>query len=186
MRRTFFSIAMTIATASAYSVNAAELSGTIDSQITLVDGCAIFGAPAGPVTGANFGMLQFGARASAFTGSVTAQVTGGAGGSGTTQIICSPDVAGLTISVDGGQNAGQGSTVGVGTRAMAFSGSYLPYEVYRDLGMTTAYPIGTAQSIATPSSGPVPLPIYGRVNKTATGALQAGTYTDRLVVTLTW
>ena len=181
-----FALALCAAFTLGTPAQAAELAGTIDSQITLVDGCAIFGAIDGPTTGANFGQLQFGAHASTFTGTVSATVSAGAGGAGATQIICSPDVSGLTISVDGGQNAGEGSSIGVGTRAMAFQSSYLPYEVYRDAAMSSAYPIATPQSIATPSNAPADLPIYGRVNKTDTGALATGTYTDQLLVTLSW
>lgn len=170
----------------AFNAQAGELSGTIDSRITLLDGCAIFGAIDGPTTGANFGVLEFGAQPSTFQGEVIGRVTGSASGVGSTQIICSPDVASLTISVDGGQNAGEGATIGVGSRAMAFGSSFIPYEVYTDASMTTQYPVGTPQSIATPSSAPVDLPIYGRVNKTDPGALPTGTYTDQLLVTLTW
>lgn len=186
--RTIHKLALALGAACTFSAHAqvSELSGTIDARITLLDGCAIFGAINGPATGADFGMIEFGAQASTFTGVVDGRVTGGAGGTGVTQIICSPDVSGLTISVDGGQHAGQGGTIGVGSRAMAFGSSFLPYEVYSDPAMTTPYPVGAPQSIATPSSGPVDLPIYGRVNKTDPGALATGTYTDQLLVTLTW
>jgi spore coat protein U-like protein len=169
---------------------AGTISGEVKAQITLQAGCIITGAPGGPLTGANFGTLDFGIQPAAFTGVLTATPSGGAGGSGQTQIQCSPDVAAITIGVNGGSYASEGSGIGVGARAMKLdtSTSYLPYEVYSDVGMTTAYPAnGAAVGYTLPASGQAAtLPIYGRVNKTSTLALPAGAYTDTLMVTITW
>ena len=82
----------------------------------------------------------------------------------------------------------QGAGVGTGSRAMKFGTSYLPYEVYSDAAMTTAYPTAaTSLGVVLPGTGAaVGLPVFGRINKTSGNALQPGTYTDVLQVTLAW
>ncbi|WP_326541515.1 spore coat protein U domain-containing protein, partial [Pseudorhodoferax sp.] len=66
--------------------------------------------------------------------------------------------------------------------------NYLPYEVYSDAAMTSAYPTSaSAVGITLPGTGAaLPLPIFGRINKTSAAAMASGTYTDVLQVTLSW
>ena len=166
-----------------------SLSGQLNAQMVLQAGCIISGAAGGGTTGLNFGMLDFGMQPSTFTGVLTASASGGAGGAGATQIVCSPDVTALTVSVSAGNNAGQGGSVGVGSRAMKFgSSSYLPYEVYSDAALTTPYPTAASTvGITLPGTGAAfPLPVFGRINKTSAAAMASGTYTDVLQVTLSW
>jgi spore coat protein U-like protein len=194
MRRTVTQIALsalsTAAVLAAPSVMAAgSLAGQLNAQMTLQAGCIVSGAPGAGSTGVNFGTLDFGTQPATFTGILTATASGGAGGAGATQILCSPDVTSLSITVSGGNNAGQGGSVGVGSRAMKLgTSSYLPYEVYSEPGMTNAYPTSaSAVGVMLPGTGvALPLPIYGRINKTSAAALTSGTYTDVLQVTLTW
>ena len=84
-------------------------------------------------------------------------------------------------------DAGQGGSVGTGSRALKFGSSYLPYEVYSDAGLTTAFPVNAAAlSVTLPGTGAaVALPIHGRINKTSINAMPAGNYVDVLQVTLT-
>ncbi len=175
---------------SATTVSAAgNMAGQLNAQMVLQSGCIVSGAPGAGSTGVNFGTLDFGTRPSTFTGVVTTTASGGAGGAGATQIVCSPDVTSLTVSVSAGNNAGQGATVGTGARAMKFgASSYLPYDVYSDAGMTTPYPTsGSTLAVSLPGTGAaIALPVYGRINKTSLNALAAGTYTDVLQVTLAW
>ena len=80
-------------------------------------------------------------------------------------------------------------SVGTGARAMKLgTTNFLPYEVYSDAAMTSAYPTsaGTVSVPLTNTGAALPLPVYGRVNKTSANALAAGTYTDVLQVTLSW
>lgn len=166
-----------------------SMAGQLNAQVTLQSGCIVSGAPGAGVSGVNFGTLDFGAHPATFTGVLTATPSSGAGGAGATQILCSPDVTALSISVSAGNNAGEGAAVGTGARAMRLgTASYLPYEVYSDSGMTSAYPVsGNALGVVLPGNGAaLPLPIYGRINKTSHNAVAAGAYTDVLQVTLSW
>ena len=164
---------------------AAAITGQLNAQITLTSGCIIFGGP-GTINGANFGTLDFGVRPSTFIGTATAVATGGEGG-GTTQVVCSPEVTAINIAVSGGNHAGQG-TSGVGQRAMSNGAAFLAYDIYRDAGHSTPYPVSSAVTgIAIPITGAAfVLPIFGLVNKTTPEALPSGTYTDQLQVTLTF
>ncbi|RCW65195.1 Csu type fimbrial protein [Pseudorhodoferax soli] len=175
--------------ASSNVIAAGSLAGQLNAQMTLQAGCIVSGAPGAGATGVNFGTLDFGTQPATFTGILAATSSGGAGGAGATQILCSPDVTSLSITVSGGNNAGQGGSVGIGSRAMKLgTSSYLPYEVYSDAGMTSAYPTSaSAVGVTLPGTGvALPLPIYGRINKTSPAALVSGTYTDVLQVTLAW
>ena len=167
---------------------AGNLTGQLNAQMVLQAGCLVSGAPGAGTSGVNLGTLDFGMQPSTFSGVLTASATGGAAGAGATQIICSPDVTSINVSVSGGNNTGQGASIGTGSRAMKFGASYLPYEVYSDAGMTSAYPSsGAAVGVTLPGAGAAfPLPVFGRVNKTNPAAMASGTYTDVLQVTLSW
>ena len=173
----------------ASTAQTATLGGTLTASLTLTASCVVVGVP-GSTSSINLGNLTFTSQPSTFVGTLTAIPTAGASGAGATQVLCSPDVSGLSIAIDGGGNAGQGAALGVGSRAMrnGTTSAYIPYEIYQDAGYTTAYPIGTALTgFAIPASGAaINLPIFGRINKTSTAALPSGTYTDTLVVTLTF
>jgi spore coat protein U-like protein len=167
---------------------AGNMTGPLNAQMLLQAGCTVSGAPNAGSSGVNFGTLDFGAHPSTFTGVLATTASGSVGGAGPTQIVCSPDVTAITIAVSGGNNAGQGGSIGTGSRAMRFGAGYLPYEVYSDAGMTTAFPVNaTALGVTLPGTGAaVALPIYGRVNKTSPNAMAAGSYVDVLQVTLAW
>jgi spore coat protein U-like protein len=189
-KRYFLSIALGL-TASFFSFATyagGSAGGQLNVQMTLTSSCAISGASGLGSTNVNFGSLNFGSQPSTFSGTIAADASGGAGGAGSTQVVCSPDVSSLTVSVSGGNNAGQGGAVGTGSRAMKLGANFLPYEVYSDSAMTTAYPAAaTPLGVALPGNGaPLTLPVYGRVNKTSTNAMPAGSYADVLHVTVAW
>lgn len=92
----------------AWPTLAGTLTGTLQSQIQLTAGCVIAGS-SGNASGVNFGLLDFGTRPSTFTGIVNATASGGESVSGPTQIVCSPDVLGISILVGPGSYAGQGA-----------------------------------------------------------------------------
>jgi len=165
-----------------------NMSGQLNTQMVLQAGCYVSGAPNAGNTGVNLGTLDFGAQPSTFTGVLTTGATGGVGDAGATQLVCSPDITSLTVSVSGGNNAGQGGSVGTGSRAMKQGSSYLPYEVYSDAALTTAYPSNaTGLGVTLPGTGaPVALPVHGRINKTSNNGMPSGTYVDVLQVTLSW
>lgn len=156
----------------------------MNAQLVLTTGCAI-NAGSGSIGSTTFGSLDFGTQPGGFTGSLNSQATGG--GSTATQVTCSPDVASLQVTVDGGGNAGNGAGIGAGTRALANGADYVPYAVYVDSAHSRQYVAGAAQSVAVPTPGNAfTLPIYTAANKTSSNALAAGTYTDVLNVTLGW
>jgi spore coat protein U-like protein len=162
------------------------LSGTVAATLTLTSSCVISGDTV--TSGANFGTLDFGTQPANFTGTLTTQATGGAGGPGQTQIVCSPDIEGVGVSVDSGQHAGEGAAVGDGARALAGGPAFVPYDVYSTSSFTTAYPVdGSAVSVPIVTAGAAfDLPLFARINKTSVAALPAGTYTDSLAVTITF
>jgi spore coat protein U-like protein len=161
----------------------AQLSGTLGATLDLTTACIVSGQSV--MTGADFGALDFGTHPATFAGVLQAQA---AGLSGNTQIVCSADLTGVTISVDGGQHPGEGATVGDGTRALASGSNYVPYEIYSSAGTASPYPMGSpgvAVSIGSPGQ-PFTLPIFGRINKTSVSAVAAGTYQDTLQVTISF
>ncbi|KVL51683.1 spore coat protein [Burkholderia cepacia] len=176
---------MAVALAStAAQAQTSQLTGTVNSKLVLTTGCAI-DAGSGSNGATTFGILDFGTQPSGFTGSLNSQATGG--GSTTPQVTCSPDVTSVQVTVDGGQNAGKGTGIGAGTRALANGSAYVPYEIYADSAHAKRYDAGKPQAVAVPTPGTAfELPIYGIANKTSHGALAAGTYTDMLNVTLVW
>lgn len=160
------------------------LDGTLGATLELTSSCVISGDSA--TSGANFGTLDFGVRPATFTGEITTHATAGAGGPGATQILCSPDVTSVSIGISGGENAGEGSTIGSGARAVAFGSSYIPYDVFSNSGHSIVYPAdGTPLSVTVPVPGAAfALPVYGRINKTSAAAMTIGTYSDTLTVTI--
>lgn len=168
---------------------AGGMGGQLMARMTLTGGCAVSGVAAGDGAGANFGTLDFGVHPSTFTGVLVATPSGGGAGAGGPQIVCSPDVSAMSVSVNAGNNPGQGAGVGSGSRAMRLgSASYLPYEVYSDAAMTSPYPTsGASVGLAVAGDGVAfPLPVFGRVHKTHSGAVASGAYADTLQVTLSW
>ena len=161
----------------------AQLSGTLDVNLNLTSACTIAGDN-NPST-ADFGELNFGEAPATFVGQLTASATGGAGGSGQVQLVCSPDVTSVNIAIDEGQNPGEGEEVGLGARALAGpSSGFVPYRVYQDSGHTVEYST-TAVPFTIPVAGePFDLPIYGVIDKTGPDALPSGAYTDTLSVTV--
>jgi len=160
----------------------AQLSGTLRAELELTSACAIAGES--DTTGLDFGLLDFGTHPGTFTGLLQAQASGT---SGPTQIVCSADLSEVTITVNGGDNPGQGGGIGDGPRALADgAGSFVPYEVYSTSGTTSPYPIGgSGVTVTIPTPGePFALPIFGRVNKTSPNGLAAGSYADTLQVTI--
>ena len=177
----------------AIPTNAATLAGTLTASIVLASSCLVVGAP-GATAGINLGTLDFGTMPSTFTGTMSTTASGGVGGS-VTQLLCSPDVGGISITINGGLNPGMGgSAVGAGSRAMRGVGigglvGYLPYEIYSDAGFVNQFSLGTTPiGVTIPATGlAITLPVFARVSKaTGSAALPAATYTDTLVVTLTY
>ncbi len=179
---------ITLIAASACAAAHAEsnpITGKIDAKLALTSGCMI-NAGGGPIGTGSFGTLDFGTHPSAFTGTVNSTANG-SGSSGAAQIICSPDVEAVQVTIDAGQHGGKGAGIGKGTRALNNGAGYVPYEVYADKAGTTQYVAHTAQTIRVPTPGAAfNLPVFGIAHKESTSALVAGAYNDTLSITLGW
>lgn len=95
---------------------------------------------------------------------------------------CTPGVD-LGMTIDGGEHAQGGSRhLQLGNN----SAQRLQYHLYRDASFTQPIGINASLGITITSANMnnVILPIYGRL--TLPGTRQTGTYTDTLLVTLTW
>ena len=85
----------------------------------------------------------------------------------------------LTMSLDGGQNYSGGR------RLARPGGGTLLYQLYSDAAYQNAIGLNQAVTIASVGTGNnITLPIYGRL--TLPGNARPGTYTDTVVVTLSW
>lgn len=162
----------------------AQITGTLDATLTLTSACAINGSLT--TTGVDFGSLAFATQPALFTGILTAQAnTSGSA----TQVRCSADVESLSITIGAGNNAGEGSTIGDGSRALKHETEdvYVPYELYSDEAMTIEYEADEAVEVAIASPGEAfDLPIYARINKTNPVGLAVGDYTDLVTITITF
>ncbi|WP_221937255.1 spore coat U domain-containing protein [Novosphingobium aerophilum] len=98
------------------------------------------------------------------------------------RLRCTPGVN-LTMTVNGGNHAASGMrNLQRGTDASA----RISYALCRDAGCTQPIAIGGAPAVPVTgtNSEDVRLPIYGSL--TLSGTLPPGTYTDSLIVTLSW
>lgn len=165
-----------LALALASQAQAATVTGTINSTLTLIAACQVNGSAG--TSGVNFGNLNFGTQDALF-GTANAQVMGPGGGA--MSILCS-NGTGASIRVRAGAHDGSSSG---GTRALADgNGNFVPYDFYTDAGHTV--PLAIDGSIAVPTSTGVAqtVNLYGQAKGKA--GLPAGTYTDTVAVELTF
>lgn len=157
----------------------AQAATTDDFEVsaTIAAGCAVDGVGTSGQAG-TMGELDFGTDTTLSTATHTADLTA----SQTIVLRCTPGVA-LRMELGGGQHAA------AGVRNMQFGPSTtnrLQYRLYSDVGMTSEIGVDQQRSIVVTTSNmnSVKLPVFGRL--TLPGGRQAGTYTDTLLVTLTW
>lgn len=140
-------------------------------------GCAIDGVgPSGDA--GSLGTLNFGR----YTTLSTANPTASLAANQTITLRCTPGVA-LIIKLGGGQHANNGNrNLQHGSAAT----QRLRYRLFSNPGMTDEIGIDQDQpiTITAANTNDVKLPVYGQV--TLPGDSAAGTYTDTLLVTLTW
>lgn len=157
---------------------ASSVSGNLNVQIVIGNGCSVGnGTTTGNVN--TFGTVDFGTQASPIVNYVDAQSTGAAGS--TINLTCSTGTP-YTVALDGGQHA-TGTT-----RQMATGTNNVTYGLYQDAARNTAWGNGTTfgTTLAGTGTGAAQtLTVYGRVPPQAT-AVPSGTYTDIVLVTVTW
>lgn len=141
-------------------------------QVTAViqNGCLVSGNTGTPV----FGTLNFGTQPTLSTQTISASLVSNP----SYQLNCTPNMS-LTMSLDGGQNYNGGR------RLARTAGGTLLYQLYSDAAYQNAIQTNQAVTLSSVGTGTnITLPIYGRV--TLPGNARPGTYTDTVVVTLSW
>lgn len=149
---------------------------TFQVSATITEGCLVNGSGQSGGNVGELGQLDFG-TASALSEAVQVASVVQTGG---VVLDCTPGIA-LTMRVDGGLHAAGG------TRRLERSGGgeTLTYALFTDAGLQQ--PIGIDEPVSfdvDTGSTTVALPVYGRL--ALPGNVPAGSYTDRLTVTLEW
>ncbi|NQD74474.1 spore coat protein U domain-containing protein [Pseudomonas sp. CM27] len=160
----------------ASQAQAATVTGTISSTLTLIAACQVNGSSG--TSGLNFGSLNFGTQDALF-GTADAQVLGGTGAA--MSILCS---AGTIPAIRVRAGAHDGQSTG-GTRALADSaGNFVPYDFYTDSGHTQVLNIDATITLPTSTGVAQPVNLYGQARGKA--GLPAGVYTDTVAVELSF
>ena len=155
---------------------AATVTGSITSTLTLIAACQVNGGTA--TSGLNFGALNFGTVDALFT-SANAQVQRSGGGA--MSILCSAGAIPV-IKVRAGLHDGQSSG---GTRALADgAGNFVPYDLYTDSGASNLLAIDGTITLPTSTGAAQTVNLYGRAVGKA--GLPPGTYTDTISVELSF
>jgi spore coat protein U-like protein len=160
----------------ASQAQAATVTGSINSTLTLISACQVNGTSG--TSGLNFGALNFGTQDALFV-TANAQVLGG--GSGAMSILCSAGTVPV-IKVRAGLHDGQSSG---GTRALADgSGNFVPYDLYTDTGRTTLLAVDGTITLPTSTGVAQTVNLYGKAVGKA--GLPAGVYSDTISVELSF
>ncbi|HGM6309671.1 MAG: Csu type fimbrial protein [Pseudomonas putida] len=160
----------------ASQAQAATVTGSINSTLTLISACQVNGSSG--TSGLNFGALNFGTQDALFV-TANAQVLGGGGGA--MSILCSAGTV-SAIKVRAGLHDGQSSG---GTRALADgSGNFVPYDLYTDTGRTTLLAIDGTITLPTSTGVAQTVNLYGKAVGKA--GLPAGVYSDTISVELSF
>lgn len=160
----------------ATQAQAATVTGTINSTLTLTAACQVNGSAG--TSGLNFGSLNFGTQDALF-GTANAQVLGPGGGA--MSILCS---AGTVPAIRVRAGSHDGGSAG-GTRALADgAGNFVPYDFYTDAGHSQLLAIDGTITLPTSTGVAQTVNLYGQAVGKA--GLPAGTYTDTVAVELTF
>ncbi|WP_426808918.1 spore coat U domain-containing protein [Pseudomonas sp. WOUb67] len=155
---------------------AATVTGSINSTLTLISACQVNGSSG--TSGLNFGALNFGTQDALFV-TANAQVLGGGGGA--MSVLCSAGTVPV-IKVRAGLHDGQSSG---GTRALADgSGNFVPYDLYTDTGRTTLLAVDGTITLPTSTGVAQTVNLYGKAVGKA--GLPAGVYSDTISVELSF
>lgn len=160
-----------------FSPAQAETSAEFDVAAQIANGCLVDGVGGSGHAG-TIGTLDFGEDSSLSTATHSATTTA----SQAIRLRCTPGVS-LSMAIDGGTHAGSGA------RHLQRGGdtaSRIVYALCSDAACNQPIAIGgtTAVGVTALTADDVRLPVYARL--TLPGALIPGTYTDQLMVTLTW
>lgn len=177
MKSILSAASVAIAAFLAAGASQAQVSGTMQVQLNLVEGCIVSGST-DPLNATNFGVMDFGSVPTVFAANLQAQaMIAGV----PTRLVCSSG-ASLNIRV------GDGNHAGAGVRRMNSGGNYVQYRLFTQPGGAGAeYPLSDATGLAIsvpPGGAPFDLPIHGVVAPQA--GLAVGAYSDTVTVTLSF
>ncbi|UAK22994.1 Csu type fimbrial protein [Sphingomonas nostoxanthinifaciens] len=172
--------AMPAALAVPGAASAGTLGVRVEIQLQVTPGCS-FSSGTSDVAIAD-ATLSFGSATAEGDQPVDSSGASASGGS-VLSVSCSntyTHAAAPSVTVDSGMH-GEG-----GQRYMTSpSGARIPYQLFQDQGRNIPYDPTTGMQLAIPTAGSaVPIPIYGRVTRTA--GLPDGHYTDIVTLTLTY
>lgn len=151
--------------------------GFIQARLVISAACQISSDPQ-PATLGNPGLMDFGSQGPVWEQPVRTRVDE-AGGEGSLQISCTPQVRAFSVRIDEGLNGGGG------LRRLSNGRELIPYQLASDPSGNARYGIGQSRTFSVRSTEQVPIPIYG-VLTAQPRALPAGLYRDTLRVTLDW
>jgi spore coat protein U-like protein len=154
----------------------AATSATFQVSAAVQAGCSVDGVGIQGNAG-TVGTLDFGQDTSVSTATHVANLTNQG-----IVLRCTPGVS-LSMTLDGGQHASAGVRnlqLGAGTS------DQLAYRLFHDAAMNQEIGINQPQSIPVTSANMnnIQLPIFGSLS--LPGHRRAGTYTDQILLTLTW
>ncbi|MCA8089365.1 spore coat U domain-containing protein [Burkholderia anthina] len=153
----------------------------MDVSLQVRSGCEV-GNQVGAV---DFGRLDFGQHGPTWAEFLTADGRSTAAG-GQVRVVCSPNIDGFLVSVDGGRNGTQATRYVVKRDGAGHVVARVPYNVYRDPARSVPYVPLIPQSFRVDDDHTaVALPLFGVVQGQAQ-ALPAGIYQDLLGITLDW
>ncbi|QKL02582.1 SCPU domain-containing protein [Pseudomonas sp. NY5710] len=152
--------------------------GFIQARLVISAACQISSNEAQPANLANPGLLDFGERGPNWDQPLLSRVDE-AGGEGSLQISCTPEVRAFNVRINGGMHGDDG------IRRLSNGSQLIPYQLAVDPGGNSRYGIGQARAFTISSTQQIPIPIYGVV-VAQPRALPAGLYRDTLRVTLDW
>ncbi|MBJ9976404.1 spore coat protein U domain-containing protein [Pseudomonas sp. S75] len=155
----------------------ASSSGFIQARLVVSSACQI-SRDQQPASLDNPGLIDFGAHGPRIDGPLRTRIDG-AGGQGSLQISCTPQVRAFSVHIDEGLNSGGG------VRQLSNGRELIPYHLAVDPGGNNRYVVGEPRSFRVRSTEQIPIPIYGVVIAPQR-ALSAGLYRDTLRVTLDW
>jgi spore coat protein U-like protein len=165
MNKTLLSTALVAAMAAVAFVPAAHAATTANMQvqITIENACDISTAP---------GTMDFATHASNETAAITAQQT--------FNVTCTPG-ANYTLGFSGG------TSNDVAARTMVNGAQHVDYQLYKDTGRTDVWGLAGALRASGSGNGSAQaFTVYGAVPTGANLNVPAGTYTDTVVVDVTF
>lgn len=152
--------------------------GFIQARLVISAACQVNSNPQQPATLGNPGLIDFGAQGPTWDQPLATRVDE-AGGEGSLQISCSPQVRAFSVRINEGLNGSDG------VRRLSNGRETIPYQLAIDPAGNSRYAIGQARNFSIRGTQQVPVPIYGVV-VAQPRALPAGLYRDTLRVTLDW